>query len=248
MTKPRAVKDFWDQLYKTSSYSRSLSPDVEAAVAAALGFFGDIKGKRIADLGCGGGSLSLYLAELGAEVYSIDLSQVVIDRFRDRVVELGLTNVHPICGDILAVRAEVQFDFVIGSMILHHIEPFGAFVEQLHDALVENGKAFFYENNANSRLLIWFRDNVVGKGWVPKHGDPDEFPLTPDEVDLLRRRFVVRQAYPEMYFFRLISSYLLRERLMAPFMALDEFCYRHQLLLTSSYRQYLFLQKQSLAT
>jgi len=58
------------------------------------------------------------------------------------------------------------------------------------------GRAFFYENSAMSSLLVWFRQHVVGRWWVPKCGDEEEFPLTPGEVDMLRRAFAVRVAYP----------------------------------------------------
>jgi hypothetical protein len=40
--------------------------------------------------------------------------------------------------------------------------------------------------------------------WIPKYGDPDEFPLTPQEVDKLRRYSHVEIQYPEIVFFSLI--------------------------------------------
>ena len=126
MSEPEAteVKEFWDKLYETSPYSQSLTDDLLRAVTAALQFCGDIRGKRVADLGCGGGTLSLYLAEKGAEVHAIDISEVVIQRLQAKVQSLGITNVHPVCGDISNISADHKFDVVIGSMILHHIEPF----------------------------------------------------------------------------------------------------------------------------
>jgi hypothetical protein len=103
-----------------------------------------------------------------------------------------------------------QFDAVFGSMILHHIEPFSQFAGILFQTLTPGGKAFFWENNAHSRLLVWWRENLVGRFGIPKHGDQDEFPLTPDELDELQARFQVRVEYPELFLFRLISIYLLR--------------------------------------
>jgi hypothetical protein len=41
------------------------------------------------------------------------------------------------------------------------------------------GRGFFWENNARIKSMIWFRQNIVGKLWVPKFGDSEEFPLTP---------------------------------------------------------------------
>ena len=89
-------------------------------------------------------------------------------------------------------------DLVYGSLILHHLEPFDRFARTLRAAIRPGGKGYFYENNAASRTMVWFRRHVVGKLWVPKHGDDDEFPLEPHEVDELRKHFTVEQSFPEL--------------------------------------------------
>ena len=82
---------------------------------------------------------------------------------------------------------------------------------------------------------------MVGKLWVPKYGDAEEFPLTPDEVDALKRYFNTHIAYPELLFFRMISVYLVRGRLMFPFTLLDDLLYKVSYFRKHSYRQYLYL-------
>jgi hypothetical protein len=138
-----------------------------------------------------------------------------------------------------------RFDAVSGMMILHHIEPFAEFAKRLENCIAPSGKAFFYENNAASRMLVWCRRNIVGKLWVPKYGDPEEFPLSADEVDELRKHIEVEQVYPEMLFFRLVSIYLLRGRAKAFFETLDSACYRRKFLLDYSYRQFLKMRKKA---
>ena len=88
--------------------------------------------------------------------------------------------------------------------------------------------------------MIGSRQHVVGWFWVPKY-DPVEFPLTPAEVDILRRHFTVRVESPELLFLRLISLYLLRRSLGALFRALDRVFYKVQSFRRRSYRQYLLL-------
>jgi 2-polyprenyl-3-methyl-5-hydroxy-6-metoxy-1,4-benzoquinol methylase len=39
------------------------------------GFVGDIKNKKVLDVGCGNGSVSYLLGYLGAEVYDLDISK-----------------------------------------------------------------------------------------------------------------------------------------------------------------------------
>lgn len=130
-------------------------------------------------------------------------------------------------------------------MILHHIEPFDKFAKTLANSLTSGGKAFFYENNAMSNLLIWFRENLVGKLWIPKYGDPEEFPLTSSEVDELKKYLSVRVEYPELLFFRLISTYIFRGRLNKPFEFLDNCFYQFNNFRKYSYRQYLYMEKDN---
>ena len=132
-------------------------------------------------------------------------------------------------------------DFVFGSMVLHHIEPFEEFARSLREIVKPGGKGFFRENNARSSVMIWFRQNIVGKLWVPKDGDPDEFPLTPGEVDEMRNHFNVEIEYPEMLLFQLFSRYVLRGHLGKPFQMLDDFCGRYPALRKYSYRQNLYI-------
>ena len=116
------------------------------------------------------------------------------------------------------------------------------FVPVLRRTLKPNGRAFFYENNAASDLLIWLRKNLVGKLGVPKYGDKGESPLAPQEIDLLRRSFSVSVSYPEMLFFQLASPYLFRRHLGSVLTALDDFLYKQNVGVRYSYRQYVQLQ------
>lgn len=234
---------FWDEVYTSNpSYSKELIVEAREAIHAAAEWAGGFAGKTVIDLGCGGGASSLLLAELGAEVIALDASQVAVDHLAARCRSLGVTRVHPRLCNAMTIDALGPVDFVYGAMILHHIEPFADFAAALRRAIRPGGRAFFFENNAASELLIWFRQNVVGKLWVPKFGDEHEFPLMPSEIDVLRQHFDVRLDWPRMEFFSLAPMYLLRGRLAAPFQALDSFLFRHRIGLKYSYQQYLYLQ------
>lgn len=165
-----------------------------------------------------------------------------MEYLRQRCAEDGIDNVTPVCADASDLTRIAPVDFIFGQMILHHIEPFAPFVQGLRATLKPGGRGFFWENNAASSLLIWFRQNVVGKLWIRKEGDPDEFPLTPQEVGILRDHFAVRQVYPQMVFLQLIPRYLFRGKLRAPFRLMDQFLFRRGWLLHYSYRQFLLLQ------
>ncbi len=233
------VEDFWDARYRVDEASSVAEEG--PVLAAALTHFGDLAGKTVLDLGCGMGRSSLFFAQCGARVIAVDVSRVAVARLERLCAERGIANVEAVHGSAFEIDRLGPVDYAFGAMILHHLEPFDEFARVLRAAVAPGGRAFFYENSAMSRLLVWFREHVVGRAWVPKEGDDEEFPLTPGEVDLLRRQFSVRVEYPELLFFRLVSDYLLRGRLQAPFAWADRMGHRIPALRRLSYRQYLYL-------
>jgi 2-polyprenyl-3-methyl-5-hydroxy-6-metoxy-1,4-benzoquinol methylase len=234
---------FWDRLYQgITSYSSGPDENIERALRSAQSFFHCRQGCKILDIGCGRGMTSIFWASTGAQVTAIDYSASAIAKLSEHCEQTGIANIKPVVGDAMAVDELGQFDYVFGSMILHHLEPFGEFVPALRRTLKPNGKAFFYENNAASDLLIWFRNNLVGKLGVPKVGDEDESPLAPQEIDLLRKSFSVSVNYPEMMFFQLASAYLFRDHLGSGLKAIDDFLYKKNVGVRYSYRQYVLLE------
>jgi len=240
-------KEFWDNIFsqgQEGSYSKIELPNVNnSLLKKATEHFGNVENKILIDLGCGNGSTSLYFASLGAKVISIDISDVAINNLSKYCDENNIENISPIKLSANEIAQLGKVDFVFGSMILHHIEPFNEFSIILSNSLNQGGKCFFWENNARSSIMIWFRKNIVGKLWIPKYGDDDEFPLTLDEVNELRKHFHVKVEYPLFYFFRMIPNYLLRGYFIKPFEKLDNYLYKFPNIRKYSYQQYLFLSK-----
>lgn len=233
--------DFWNRQFSEDGGDADQSAATRSALLRALDHFGDVTGKTVIDLGCGRGEASLFFAAHGATVLAIDTSEVALDHL-ERLCREG--QVDAVQGHLLSAldidRLGPQ-DLVYGSMILHHLEPFDEFVRTLRGALRPDGRAFFYENNAASRTMVWCRRHLVGKFGVPKYGDDDEFPLTPDEVDELRRHFTVQQNFPEFLYFELASTYLTHGKLQRPARRVDEALHRFEPLRRYSYRQDLRL-------
>jgi SAM-dependent methyltransferase len=247
---------YWDTVFAENRFDYARIEPIPAgdpACEAAHAHFGDLRGRTLLDLGCGRGATSLFFAERGARVIALDASSVAVENLRRHCVARGVQEVVAVqarAHDLRRALADVSrdaggeatVDFVFGSMILHHVEPFREFVPELRAVVRPGGRGFFYENNARSRLLVWFRDHVVGRGWVPKFGDPDEFPLTPDEVDALRQAFTVDVAYPRLKFFELVAQYLLRGAGVRACEALDRWAYQAlPALRPHSYVQWLYL-------
>jgi 2-polyprenyl-3-methyl-5-hydroxy-6-metoxy-1,4-benzoquinol methylase len=230
--------EHWDRIHVSMGYSRHAEMHV---LGPAMAHFGDVRGKTVLDFGCGLGAASLFFASRGANVIAVDISPKAIADLNETCAREGISNLRAVCMSAMSVDQLPPVDFVYGSMILHHIEPFDGFAARLRKALKPGGRGFFYENNAISSVLIWFREHVVGKLWVPKYGDREEFPLTPGEIDVLRRHFTVEIEIPEMLFFALASQYLLRGVGFGAMQAFDAFLYRRRWGLRYSYRQFVKL-------
>jgi SAM-dependent methyltransferase len=239
------VTEFWDRVFAQGDdceHSRVEMPDPrDLQLRRAYEHFGDLSGRTLIDVGSGRGASSLFFASKGANVISVDQSAVATRNLAEYCEKRQIKNVRPIQLSAFQLSQVGPADFVFGAMILHHLEPFPSFAAELRATLRPGGKAFFFENSARSSLLIWFRKNLVGRLWIPKYGDNDEFPLTPAEVDELRVHFAVRVEIPELLFFRKISIYLLRNHLRAPFAWADRVGYRFGWLRKYSYHQYLCL-------
>lgn len=237
--------EFWDTRYseaQTHSYGEAALPSSKDPVLRkALEWFGDVENRTLVDLGCGRGAASLFFAHHGANVISIDASEMAISQLAEYCSRRSITNVHPIKPSVLEISTLQEVDYVFGSLILHHIEPFEEFPRLLRDAIKPEGRALFWENNASSKTMMWFRRNIVGRLWIRRQGDPEESPLTPSEVDALREYFDVAVEYPDLLYFRMISTYLLRGRLMKPCQILDRCLFRLPEFRRLSYRQLLLL-------
>ncbi len=232
-------ENFWDNIY-TQNPTRTPNEN-DPVLLTALNYFGDVSGARLLDLGCGDGRSSLFFAKRGANVTAVDISAVSINNLSKFCLENSIDNITPVQCSAFDIDKFEPFDLVFGTMILHHLEPFGDFAKILRSSMLPSAKAYFYENSAFSNLLIWFRKNVIGKYGIPKFGDDDEFPLMPEEVDHLKSHFNVTVAHPELLFFRLASIYILKGKLHGLTNKLDEYFFQFPNFRKYSYRQNLFL-------
>ena len=98
------------------------------------------KNGRVLDAGCGTGRVSIELARRGFEVDGLDTDPRVIAIAKTMAAQSD-ANCHFFIGDI-TVRGDVprtQYDMVICSEVIEHIEDYKKAIEVFHDILVPNG-------------------------------------------------------------------------------------------------------------
>jgi len=124
-----------------------------------------LAGKRVADIGCGGGILADSMARKGAHVVGIDLAGKAIKVAMLHALEAGTPNVEyrEMSAEALAAEQPAAFDVVSCMEMLEHV-PDPASVVRACAALAKPGGWVFFSTlnrNAKSFLLA-----VVGAEYV----------------------------------------------------------------------------------
>ena len=149
---------------------------------------GDLAGKRVLDVGCGDGTNAAILARLGAQVTGIDVSPRAIEVAEARARINGVAErTRFVCAPLETTRLEpASFDIVWVDAVLHHLlADLDAVLGKLAALLRPGGEILIAEPVNLSPGLRRLRFAL------PIHTEhtPDERPLEPAELALVRKHF-----------------------------------------------------------
>jgi SAM-dependent methyltransferase len=100
-----------------------------------------LPGERIIDVGCGCGATSIALAELGADVRGVDISEPMLKRARERAS--GFENVRFSVDDAASAAFTADHQLVFSRFgVMFFADPVAAF-RNLHGALSDGGRLVF---------------------------------------------------------------------------------------------------------
>jgi SAM-dependent methyltransferase len=206
-------QEFHDRL--AGEFSADDPPAVPDHLELALfDRLGDLAGKRVLELGCGTGDLTLQLLERGAHVTAVDISPGMVDVARRRAERFrpGTTSAWQAAPVEATGLPGGTFDVVTGKWILHHVD-FPAAVAEVHRLLDADGRGVFIENQLTNPALRVARERLVGRFGIPRYGTDDEHPLKAADYELLRRTFThVDLDYPDFFFFTLVDRQLAKQK------------------------------------
>ena len=123
-----------------------------------------LAGKRVLDVGCGGGILSEAMAQQGAEVTGIDMAEASLAVARLHLLESGQqVDYQQITAEQLADAQPATFDVVTCLEMLEHVPNPASIVQACHDLVKPGGEVFFSTLNRNPKSYLFA---VIGAEYV----------------------------------------------------------------------------------
>ena len=144
-----------------------------------------LAGKRVLDVGCGGGILSESMALRGAEVTGIDLGEMALRVAELHTLESGVAVTYRrVAVETLAAEAPESFDVVTCMEMLEHVPNPASVIAACARLVRPGGRVFFSTLNRNPKSYLFA---IVGAeyilGMLPKGTHDFARFIRPAELD-----------------------------------------------------------------
>ncbi|SDZ86470.1 bifunctional 2-polyprenyl-6-hydroxyphenol methylase/3-demethylubiquinol 3-O-methyltransferase UbiG [Microbulbifer marinus] len=123
-----------------------------------------VAGKKLLDVGCGGGILTEAMAQRGAEVTGIDLGEAPLNVAKLHALESGVTvDYRRIAVEELAAEKPASFDIVTCLEMLEHVPDPASVIRACAELVKPGGQLFFSTINRTAKGWLFA---VVGAEYV----------------------------------------------------------------------------------
>ncbi|PZU83756.1 MAG: SAM-dependent methyltransferase [Chelatococcus sp.] len=143
-------------------------------------------GQRILELGCGWGSLSLFLAERlpGSEIVAVSNSASQRRFIEVEAIRRGIANLKIVTADMNHFQAEDRFDRIVSVEMFEHMANWRELLARARSWLAPEGRLFlhvFTHRSASYRFDIedradWIAQHFFTGGLMPSRGLVHRFP------------------------------------------------------------------------
>ncbi len=177
----------------------------EAITAPEMRFItqqlGDLRGKRLLDVGCGLGEASVYFATKGANVVSTDLSGEMLT-FTKKLGERYEVSIetHKSTAESLCFENNEKFDVIYVGNLFHHVD-IESTIQRLIPLLEKNGTLVSWDPLAYNPLINIYRKIASGVRTV------DEHPLRLRDVRLFSKYFT--SVHKEYFWFTTLVIFII---------------------------------------
>ena len=126
---------------------------------------GGLKGKKVIDVGCGGGILSESLALRGADTLGIDMGAAPLSVAELHALESGVNNIkyQKITVEEIADQQTEQFDVVTCMEMLEHVPDTSSIITACAKLVKPGGHVFFSTSNRNPKS---FALAIIGAEYI----------------------------------------------------------------------------------
>jgi 2-polyprenyl-3-methyl-5-hydroxy-6-metoxy-1,4-benzoquinol methylase len=144
---------------------------------------GDLRGKKLLDIGAGLGESSVYFALQGADVTTVDISPQMVETALKLGAQFGVKLQGLVSGGEAPNLPEARYDIIYIANTIHHVQDRASLFSQMHRALKPGGKFFSYDPLAYNPAINVYRRMAT------EVRTPDEAPLTTADVRLAKKYF-----------------------------------------------------------
>jgi cyclopropane-fatty-acyl-phospholipid synthase len=130
---------------------------------------GLVDGLDILELGCGWGSLSLFMAERypGSKIISISNSRSQKEYIDSEINRLGLTNLEIQTRDMLDFTIDRKFDRVMSVEMFEHLKNYEVVFSRVASWLKDDGQ--FFVHVFTHKDYAYHYENLDGNDWLTEH-------------------------------------------------------------------------------
>jgi SAM-dependent methyltransferase len=134
----------------------------------AFHLLGPLQGKRVLDIGCGSGWITLFLAAAGADVVAFDVSYEGCRCTAATLRANGYRGATAMMDAHAIACRPGTFDVVFASGVLHHMD-LARVAEEVHAALKPGGRFVFYEPLAYGPVMWALRQAYLRLKGMPEY-------------------------------------------------------------------------------
>ncbi len=213
----KEIEKWWDETSKhyqkeSKIHTRSAHYGPYAPDENKLKLLGNIKGKKILEIGCGGGQCSIAFAKQGAICTGIDISTEQL-KYAKFLAKKNKVNVKFIKGDIQTLKGikSNSYDIVFSAFALHYVPNIMKCFKEVYRVLKKNGLFVFSFDNP-------FYDTISPKTLkiersYNKTGKYEKIEKWPDGA---KRKFVMYYRKVSDIFNALVESNFFVENIIEP--------------------------------